>query len=265
METKFKNSLLLLYFNSSNLIYLRDFIKNLYGSHFKSIIFFSNCLNKNEERTEDNITYVYAHGGSITHAIFKVFYDKYKDEFDNIDGLMFAIDDCIINIKILNEYYDTNKIIYDFNEDDLKPLNEHSGWQWDRPNEGKEAILRLQQDPNYYNNYDIKLFSGNYTDRFYLPKRYLNENFFNLCSLFAKHYVFFELAVPTIIHYIEQDKNNYNNNFKEDIIWGDEMNIRFSNKENLKESLIEKKCLFIHPARTHSYPFIKDWIIEFLR
>ena len=266
---KFKNSLLLIYFNYPHLVYLTDFINKLYEQHFKKIIFFSNCYEKHEERTEGEITYVCTYCGTVAEAIFPIFFDKYSHLLEESDGLMFTMDDCILNTKILNKYYSSDKIIFDYDKNQnpihlFKPIQEHSGWQWDRQNQGKDAILKLLQDPEYKNNYDIKLFSGGYSDRFYLPKKYLNERTFNLFKLFSKYNVFIELAIPSIIHYIEQNKEEYQQIHYEDILWNINRDIQYTNKELLLEVIKTKEQLFIHQIRTHMYPFTKDWILEIL-
>lgn len=270
METeKFKNSLLLIYFNYPHLVYLTEFIKKLYSKHFKTIIFFSNCYKKQEEKTEGEITYVCTYCGTVTEAIFPIFYEKYNHLFEDSDGLMFTMDDCILNTKILNMYYSPEKIIFDYDKNQnpahlFKPIEEHAGWQWERPNQGKDAILNLLQDPEYKNNYNIKLFSGGYSDRFYLPKRYLTEQTFNLFKLFSKYYVFIELAIPSTIHYIEQNKEQYQQIHYEDILWNLDRDKQYTNKDLLIEAIKTKEPLFIHPIRTHNYPFTKDWLLELL-
>lgn len=263
-NNSFKNCILLIYFNDSFLVSEVDFIKKLYSNYFKKIIFFSNYNNHNEIINNDNnntqINYVYTNNGFNTHAIFNVFYNKYNDLIQESDGLMFAIDDCILNMNILNTYTN-DKIIYYFKDEEYKTLEEHQGWQWDKPYYGKEAFYRLLKDDEYCKNFDIKMFSGFYADWFYLPKQYLTDKFFLLSYLLAKHQVFFELAIPTLINYIEQDKNKYQM-VVDDIQWGEDRNIKFANKDYLIYSLNEKKSFAIHPVRTYKFPFIKDWLIS---
>jgi len=258
-NNSFKNCILLIYFNDSFLVSEKDFIKKLYGNHFNTIIFFSN-YNNHSEIIDNEINYVFTNNGFNTHAIFNIFYNKYKDLIQSSDGLMFAIDDCILNMNILHNF-SNQSIIYYFKDEEYKTLENHNGWQWDKPFYGKDAFYRLFKDPDYYNNYDIKMFSGFYADWFYLPKKYLTHEFFYLSYLFAKHQIFFELAIPTLINFFEQNKNNYQS-IIDDIHWGNDRNIKFANKEYLTYSLNEKKSFAIHPVRTYKYPFIKDWLIS---
>lgn len=255
----FKNCILLIYFNDSFLISEKDFIKKLYQNHFKTIIFFSN-FNDYNEIIDNDVSYVNTNNGFNTHAIFNIFYNKYYHLIQESDGLMFAIDDCILNMNILH-YYSNDSIIYYFKNEEYKSLENHSGWQWDKPYYGKDAFYRLFNDNEYYENYNIKMFSGFYADWFYLPKQYLTNKFFHLSYLLAKHEVFFELAIPTLINYIEQDKNKYQPVI-DDIQWGIDKNIKFANKYYLTYSLNEKKSFAIHPVRTHRFPFIKDWLLS---
>ena len=119
----FKNCILLIYFNDYFLVSEKEFIRKLYGNHFKTIIFFSNYNNENE-RTDDEITYVNTNNGFNTHAIFSVFYNKYKKLINESDGLMFAIDDCILNMTILNNYRN-DSIIYYFKDEEYTTLENH--------------------------------------------------------------------------------------------------------------------------------------------
>ena len=261
-KNSFKNCILLIYFNDFFIFFKKDFIKKIYGKYFKIIIFFSN-FNNDYEKNDEEVTYVNTNNGFNTHAIFAVFYMKYKDLIEKSDGLMFAIDDCIINMTILNNYRN-DSIIYYFKDEEYKSLENHNGWQWDKPYFGKDAFYRLFKDQDYINNFDIKMFSGFYADWFYIPKKYLTERFFTLCFLLAKHQVFFELAIPTLINYIEPDKNKYQN-ITDEILWGEDRNYKFANKNNLYNSLCEQKNFAIHPVRTYKYPIIKEWLIELFK
>lgn len=261
----FKNSILLIYFNHSHLVYLRNFYDKLYEPYFKKIIYFSNCNLITDQNIQhpDDINYVFTYGGNNTHAIFNVFYQKYKELLNDIDGLMFVIDDCILNVKLLDTFKN-DMIIFTMPEKEIKPLEEHSGWQWDRPVEGKNAIYRLLQDPDYYKNFYIKSFLGCFSDRFYLPKRYLTEKNFYLFHLFAKHHVFFELALPTVILAMEPDITKYQE-IKEEILWTEDRNTKFANKDYLKKSLTIDNNFAIHPVRSHTYPYINDWLLEIMK
>jgi len=263
--SSFKNSILLIYFNHSHLVYLKDFYNKLYSPYFKQIIYFSNCNDINEQslNSPDDINYIYTHIGNNTHIIFNIFYQKYKNLLTDIDGLMFAIDDCILNMKLL-ENFRNDMIIFTMPEKEIKPLDQHSGWQWDRPVEGKNAIYRLLEDPDYYKNYNNKLFLGCFSDRFYLPKKYLTEKNFQLFHLFSKHHVFFELALPSVILAMEPDITQYQA-IKEEILWTDDRNTRFANKEYLTKSLMIDNNFAIHPVRSHTYPIINEWLLELFK
>lgn len=263
--SSFKNSIFLIYFNHPHLVYLKDFYERLYGSYFKKIIYFSNCnlISQQTLDSPDDINYVFTYGGNNTHVIFNIFYQKYKDLLADSDGFMFAIDDCILNMKLL-ETFRNDTIIFTMPEKEIKPIEEHSGWQWDRPQEGKNAIYRLFQDPDYYNNFNIKSFLGCFSDRFYLPKKYITEKNFYLFHLFAKHHVFFELALPTVILAMENDITQYQA-IKEEILWTEDRNRRFSDKDYLTKSLMTDKNFAIHPVRSHTYPIINEWLLELFK
>ena len=262
MSNSFKNVILLIYFNHKHLIYLKDFYFKLYGNYFKSLIFISNCNHPQEQGLVNDILYIYTQNGDLTHRIFAPFYQIYKSELEKSDGLFFAIDDCILNMKLL-ENYNTDKIIFNMFQSEIKTLDKHSGWQWDRPYEGKEAIYRMLEDKDYYSNFHIKNYTGCFSDRFYLPKKYLNDKTFGLFQLFAKHSVYLELAIPTVILTIEEDLEMYQS-IKEEVLWGEDRNTRFSNKDYLKKSLIDNKNFVIHPVRSHTYPEINEWLLEII-
>ena len=92
------------------------------------------------------------------------------------------MDDNIINVNILN-LFDSEKIIYYHNE--IKTIENYSGWWWDENEDGmygKTAINNLMND-NEFKKYNIKKFSGSFSDWFYLPKKYLTDKLFDLFEL----------------------------------------------------------------------------------
>ena len=100
----FKNCILVVVFNYSNCVKNKEFIKSIYASHFKHVIFYSDGSGP-----EPDVNYINIKRGYITHRIFKHFYIKYHHTLLGCDGLFYTMDDNIINVNILN-LYDPTKI-----------------------------------------------------------------------------------------------------------------------------------------------------------
>jgi len=71
----FKNSILIVVFNYSDLIHAnKNVIKKLYEKHFKQLIFYADYPIEND----DEVNFVPIHKGYYTHRIFNHFHEKYK-------------------------------------------------------------------------------------------------------------------------------------------------------------------------------------------
>jgi hypothetical protein len=231
-------------------------LKSIYEKHFKQIIFYSDY-----PVIQDNETnFVSITQGYFTQKIFEHFYTNYKNLINDCDGIFYTMDDNIINVNILN-LFTNDKIIYYYNQ--IKPLNEYSGWQWDNNNGrmGKVAINNLIMDPEF-TPYDITKFSGGFSDWFYLPKKYLTKKLFKLFSLFAKHDVFLEIAIPSIINNIETDKNHYQS-FTDEVMWSYEERERLMDKTYIYKSLNHNHNFILHPIKFNQNPQSKTWLPEF--
>jgi hypothetical protein len=174
---------------------------------------------------------------------------------DDSDGLFYTMDDNIVNVNILN-LFDSDKILYYHNE--IKTLDNYSGWWWDSK-VGKNAINNLLKDNNFVK-YNINKFSGTFADWFYLPKKYLTDDLFELFELFSKHEVFLEIAIPSIINNIEMDKSQYQE-FTQEMLWSNERK-KFLCKNYIINSLNHDNNLIIHPIKFNQNPNSKDWLID---
>lgn len=252
----YKNSILIIVFNYSNSLQNKDKLIKIYKNHFKDILVYSDypvAKNINE------VNYVNIEKGFYTHRIFEHFYSNYKEKLEAIDGLFYTMDDNIININILN-MYDSSKIIYYYVTDQgcRIPLHANKGWQWERQ-WGKNAIYNLEKNSTY-KRFGINTYSGGFSDCFYLPKKYLSKKTFDLFKIFANYKVFLEIAIPTIIHHIEPNENNYNN-YTDVILWGND-------RKNLENLNFVKKVfnidfnLFTHPIKFNSNPKALDWLSD---
>lgn len=251
------NSILIVVFNYSHCIINKNFIKELYEKHFKQIIFYSDFPQINDSE----INFIRINKGYNTHNIFNHFYKKYKDLIDKSDGIFYTMDDNILNVNILN-LFDKTKIIYYYAQ--LKPLEEYSGWWWDMNENGlygKKALNNLINDDEF-KKYNIDKFSYGFSDFFYLPKKYLTDDLFNLFDIFNKYNVFLEIAIPSIIHNLIKDKSNYQD-FEDDVLWGDDRK-KITNKEYIHIKFNQEHKLVIHPIKLKMLPPIKIWLKDIL-
>lgn len=252
---KFENSILVVVFNYSNCICNKNIINDIYEKHFKKIIFYSDY----PIIQDDEINFININKGYNTHKIFNHFYKNYKSLIDDSDGVFYTMDDNIINVNILN-LFDSEKIIYYYNE--LKPLENHSGWWWDDISSGKygkNVISNLINDIEF-KKYNINKFSGGFSDWFYLPKKYLTDKLFHLFELFSNYNVFLEIAIPSIINNIEMDKSQYQN-FTDEILWKNDRR-KLLNKEHITSSFNKKHNFILHPIKFNQNPSSKDWLKE---
>jgi hypothetical protein len=249
----FKNSILIVLFNYSNCIKNKDIILKIYQKHFKTIIFYSDYPIIDDEE----VNFIHTNKGIRGHIIFKDFYIKYKELLYDCDGLFYTMDDNIINVNILN-FYNTNKIIY--YKKDLLLIDEYIDIPLeniDNGKYGKKAINKLFED-NKFKKYNINRITAGFSDFFYLPKKYLTEELFDLFELFAKYEVYLEVSIPTIINNIEKDENNYQK-FEDMILW-------FNDRKKLLDynfiysSLNHLHCFALHPIKFNENPISKEWL-----
>jgi hypothetical protein len=270
----FKNTILLVVFNYSNCVCNKNIIQNIYEKYFKKIIFYSDF----PIIQDDEVNFIYTNSGHNTQNAFVHFYKNYKSLIDDSDGLFYTMDDNIINVNILN-LFDSKKIIYYksniINDDDrnnilkgrptdytwftLDNIENHSGWHWESPY-GKNTVHNLIND-NEFKKYNINKFTGSFSDWFYLPKKYLTDKLFDLFELFSKYNVFLEIAIPSIINNIEEDKSQYQS-FTAEILWNDDRH-KFLNKDYIYNSLNCNHNLILHPIKFNKNPNSKEWLKEF--
>ena len=252
----FKNTVLVVVFNYSNCICNKNVIKQLYTKHFRTILFYSDypIIPDNE------VNFMDINKGFDTHKIFSHCYTKYKTLIDDSDGIFYTMDDNIINVNILH-LFDSNKIIYYYNE--IKLLDSYSGWWWDHMDGvyGKKAVRNLLNDTEF-KTYNINHFSKGFADWFYLPKRYLSSTLFTLFDLFAKYKVFLEIAIPSVINNIETDSLQYQS-FTDNVLWNSDRN-NFLNKEYIHNSFHHEHHFILHPIKFNQNPKSKAWLQEIL-
>jgi len=256
------NSILLLVFNYSKCLDSRQKICDLYKSHFKKIIVYSDTPKDTDEKLHNDVNYIDIERGYLAHKIFKHLYDNYKNDINECDGLFYTMDDNIINTNILN-LYDTGKIIYNteacsatghgFNIKPLDALDALKGGWWHGPY-GIKAISKLEKNAEYHD-FGINKYCKEFADYFYLPKKYLSSKIFDLFQLFANYGVFLEIAIPTIIRNIEPERQNYNN-ISGTVLWSSR-NLT-SKPPYIKNRFNKKFDLFLHPIKFGENPKLLD-------
>lgn len=128
-------------------------------------------------------------------------------------GYMFAHDDATLDLKSLSESMDSNQSWFTFKDPIINSditneiLVENDWWGWIRTQWGAKAILSALDDADFSAKYNTSLWtctrnSGlsvgrGRSDVFFISSRQYPV-FKEAASLFAKHGVFLEIAVPTI-------------------------------------------------------------------
>lgn len=276
MQSPFRNSVLLVVFNYADCVHNKEFIDQLYGRFFKRIIFYSDLPKKTCELIQESrsgrhwvtcskpdrrfdVNYVSTNKGYFGYRIVQHFKQNYRDLLDSIDGIFYTMDDNIMNANMLS-HFNTNNIIYHSREN--RPIKQKIGWWWQLNEGGKHgnlAIRNLEKDASYQC-YGVQGYSGDFSDYFYVPKRYLTDQFFSLFDIFSKYEVFLEIAIPTILNHIEPDPEKY------------QIPNVFAAWESKERSLLERKksfydifrkgFLFVHPVKFNSNPESKKWLTE---
>jgi hypothetical protein len=250
-QQPFQNTILIIVFNYSNSLHNKDKLINLYKNYFKEIIVYSDYP---IAKGINNVNYVNIEKGFYAHNIFAHFYSNFKEKINDIDGIFYTMDDNIINVNILN-IYDSNKIIYKYIENESL-YNKYEWHHWHKP-WGKNAIYNLEKDTTY-EEFKINKFSNGFADYFYLPKKYLSKKLFDLFQIFAEYNVFLEIAIPTIIRYIEPNEMKYNN-FTDVVLWNKDRR-KLENLHFVKKTFNTDFSLFAHPIKFNSNPKALEWL-----
>ena len=260
-----KNSILLLVFNYSNCLNNKQKICDLYKDHFKKIIVYSDTPQNTDEQLHEDVNYVDIKRGIFVHRIFKHFYDNYKNDISECDGLFYTMDDMIINTNILH-LYNTEKIIYFYQK--IEKINEHSPkWHpWPSSSQAltklpleKHGIIGAASKPSDLNIDDSIISGGGWADFFYLPKKYLTKKLFDLFHLFSD--VFLEISIPTTIAHIEKNKDYYSDF---DFLFYGNKNRKKLESEVFIKKVLKNNALFIHPIKFGQNPELLDLLKDLL-
>lgn len=261
----FENTILIIVSNHAINCNNIHFLKDLYGEFFKDIVFYSDICRQGEEELA-GINYIDISGGWLFYKVLMHFRENFPEAFNSSEGIFYSMDDNLINVKELKKY-DTNKIIYEYNTTDpefipineLKPVDSHYGWHW---GVRRDTIHSLLKDEEFTSKYpSFNLVRAQFADYFFLPKRYLNNTFFDLLKYMYKHKVILEIAIPTVMRFIEPEEENYFK-FNNIALW------EVADREKLKDKdyfyNTVKNNLFTHPVKYNSFNEFREWTREAL-
>lgn len=250
--SKFENVILVIVFNYSKCLNNKEAIKKIYEGHFKKIIFYCDTPSNNDH---EDVHFVSIERGYTTHAIFQHLWEHYRNDLENSDGLMYTMDDCVINTHRLNEL-DTNKVISNYGTTvERCDYSKLDGWHWNKPH-GIEALDRLFATHELP---EIKEICGSFSDYFYLPKRFISSKLFALFEKFADAKVFLEIAIPTIINKITEGRKNHGD-WKEIVLWKEDR-LKTRDRHFMISSLSANH--FYHPIKFNENPNYLAWIQDF--
>jgi len=265
----FQNVILIVSFNYANCLVNIPFYQQYYQPFFKNLIFYCSSQFENlnakytdftgSEMKKYNVHYIdYGKGGATTQKIFVHFYSNYKELVNESSGLFYTSDDNILNLNLLKEF-NVENIIYPWENLHNLSFYKNDPWAWWKTPHGWDAIHSLEKDLEY-KKLNITKYAKQIADFFYLPKKYLTSNLFELLHLFSKHQVWLEIAIPTIIFNIEPNRKAYSNlKFK----WiPNEKQDEIIDEQKLKQYFMDEKYLTIHPLKLYKNPELKEFLLK---
>lgn len=206
----FKNILLIINYNHAHYESI-PLLKKIYAPYFKMIVFYG--PKGHAEVNLYNHTMGYTSYMCIAEAMKK---------YPHHDGYLFLMDDCILNTWLLDNL-DSSKLWFGQlawvnNHDKGLPVNLEKGqnqlpnWEWwHHTRWGYPKIKKAYQEiPIHYK----KRLSENvgtfhvvigFSDFAYIPAHY-KKQFIELATIFGKHEVFLEIALPTILNCLSPGK-----------------------------------------------------------
>ncbi len=265
MNYGYKNSVLLVAFTFASNCNNIERLKKLYEPHFKKIIFYSNGLLDHEKETYPDVHYLGLNCGWVVYRIFEHFEQHYLPSMPDIDGIFYTMDDNILNVNILN-FFSTDKIIYEYASKDpefaafnmLKTPDGHTGWHWDRG--VRETVYNVFNDPEF-KEFGFSQVRGQFSDYFYLPKRYLTPSLFTLFRIFAKHSVSLEVAIPSILSFLVPNPDEYHT-FRSLVWWYPQDRELLKDRAYLINAFSKDFNLVVHPVKFNNHPESFGWLEE---
>lgn len=258
MASNFKNCILIVVFNYASCLNNIDFLRSMYEKHFKKIVFYSDVADDNT--TVENVNYVEIVRGYYTHRVFTHFYDIFKEEIKECDGIFYTMDDNILNTNLFHNM-NVKSVITAWQHSVPLPTNDQKGWQWDNPVWGKAAIQKMESDPRYHSLFHGFYFRGRFSDYFFLPKSQFNDEFIEFLSLCSKYNVFLELAIPSAIDWACEGKVSYAK-IQETVLWGKDRE-KINNKEFFYSSFTTS--FIVHPVKFNANHCFKEWLSDIFR
>jgi hypothetical protein len=251
--SNFSNTVLIVVFNFSHHAHNISFYKNIYLQYFKKIIFYSDLPKINNSDDNNEINFINIQQGCHVQNVIFDFFCKYKNLVNEIDGLFYIMDDCIINTRLLNKY-SPDKLIFRYNiPESIDKLPKGGGWD-----SAKLIMKSIMNDPNIINTPNaINKFCNGFADYLYLPKKYFCESVINLFYYFCIHKLFLEFAIPSIISFLAPNKSDYN------IYTAHDYNRTLITDKEQFYKLFEFNLL-VHPIKLDLDPKYKYWLNDIL-
>ena len=251
-KNAFRDTVLVVVFNYSNCLNNKEAIRALYAPWFRKIIFYSDLPVVDGH---DDVHFVDIKRGFNTHAVFPDLWSRYRDDLEASAGLMYTMDDCILNVHRLASM-SADRVVCNYGtvvrREETKTLE---GWHWDQPHglAALNALFAQEALP------EIELISGSFSDFFYLPRRFLVPRLFELFDIFARAGVFLEISIPTIIHHIAKGRSN-TGHWEQIILWHEDRN-KVQDRAYLEGAL--DRCDFFHPVKFNQSPKLLPWVQEY--
>ena len=251
-NSRFRDVILVVVFNYANCLNNKEAIRALYAPWFRKIIFYSDL-----PRVEghDDVHFVEIGKGFTTHAIFPDLWARYRSELEASAGVMYTMDDCILNVHRLDEL-PVSRVVCNYGS--IVPRADYrslDGWHWSKPH-GVQALDQLfEHEPLP----EIEMICGSFSDFFYLPRQFLVPRLFELFDIFARAGVFLEIAIPTIIHHIASGRK-HTGHWEQIILWQEERK-KIRDRQYLMDSL--ERCHFFHPVKFNESPNFLPWVRDF--
>lgn len=244
----FKNVALIINYNHSKHIpETVHALKNLYQDYFKDIFIYADSKDLVVEIPGLVIHYMDQFHGAYSAGVISDFASRY--DIHKYDGVFFTMDDCLINVSLLDAL-DDQKTIYDYLRAGTPgPISEKSGWHWDvvvdkgHKQWGIGACTNVLKDPRFIALGGKDIFVPSSGDFLYVPLKYI-DRYVEFSRIFYDHRVFLEIAVSSCLAQIPAlDDHNI---IDHRILWKKE------ERENVTIDYINeriKTVLIFHPVK----------------
>ena len=247
------NVVLILVFNFSACLDNLPLLTRIYAQHFKQVVVYADLPARFDW---PNVHFLPLREGYVTQRVFVDFCDRYGDLLAQSDGVMYAMDDCIIQPTTFANF-DLDGIVMSSVHTE-GPLNSHSGWNWDRP-WGKQAIARMFKEHSMPADF---VWCGGFSDYFYVPREAFCDQLIQFWRHCADSGVFLEIAIPTGLLWVaaQQLLSARQLHDTEQLVLWDEQRRPLATKDFVVAAL--RRYAVVHPIKFAEMPERKQWLLE---